>query len=331
MPADDPAHRLRDHLFPEPVRGRQPQSPQRAVRDLAERAARDQSARLLPGADDRRSVPGDRAGQADDDGGAALPPIPACPAMAIENETAYAEQWHLGIERQLFSALLARARVRRQRAEAPHALLQPERDPTRSRHAGFAPAAAADRRASPTCCSAIRATARPTMRGTLKLQQRFTRRPAVPRELHLRQVARLRQLGGERRRRGRQRADDHEHGRVARPVRVRRAPSRGHQLRLRAALRHGPPLDERCRRPAAGRRRRLAAVGHHDVDDRPAVHASRCRPASTTAPRAGRIGSAPAGWTTRPSTCGSTRPTSWRRRRTPTATPGAASSTARVT
>ena len=42
------AHRLRHHLLPEPVRGRQPQSPQCAVRHLAERAARDQPARLQP-------------------------------------------------------------------------------------------------------------------------------------------------------------------------------------------------------------------------------------------------------------------------------------------
>ena len=47
--------------------------------------------------------------------------------------------------------------------------------------------------------------------------------------------------------------------------------------------------------------------------------------------RAGPIGSDPASSTTRPSTCGSTRPTSSRRRRTRTATPAAASSTARGT
>ena len=64
---------------------------------------------------------------------------------SFENETPYAEQWHLGIERQLFSAMLRGGGVRRQRRQAPHALLQPERGAAGTRVAGFAPAAAADR------------------------------------------------------------------------------------------------------------------------------------------------------------------------------------------
>ena len=88
------------------LRGRQPQSPQRAVRDLAERQARNQSARLLARADDRRSLPADRPGQADGRRRSSSPPIRACRATATRTRPPYAEQWHLGIDRQLFSTLL---------------------------------------------------------------------------------------------------------------------------------------------------------------------------------------------------------------------------------
>ena len=59
---------------------------------------------------------------------------PRVSGHSFENETAYAEQWHLGIDRQLFSIAAPRARVRRQRREAPDPLLQPERSAARARH-----------------------------------------------------------------------------------------------------------------------------------------------------------------------------------------------------
>ena len=163
-----------------------------------------------------------------------------------------------------------RGRVCRERREASRPLLQPQRGPARSRLRGVTPAAAADRRREQ---HAAMRSAQPidVSRRNLEAAEAIQQRLPIPGELHLRQVTRLRQLRGERRRRGRQRADDHEHGRLARPVRVRRPPSRGHQLRLRTAIRNRSPLDERVGRPYAGPRRRLAAVGDHDDDDGAAV------------------------------------------------------------
>ena len=162
--------------------------------------------------------------------------------------------------------------------------------------------------------------------GQLKVTQRFSGGAAVPRQLHLRQVARLRRLGGERRRRGRQPADGHQPRGRPRPVRLRRAPSRRHQRRLGAAVGTGPPLAARGRR--ARRDRRRLAVRRHRRRSPPAGRSPcSCRPASTTARRAGRTASARASWTIRRSISGTTRATSSRRRRTPTATAAAASST----
>ena len=59
---------------------------------------------------------------------------------SFENETPYAEQWHLGIERRLFGAMAVGADLRGQRRQAPRVLLQPERDPAGDRIAGIAPA-----------------------------------------------------------------------------------------------------------------------------------------------------------------------------------------------
>ena len=70
---------------------------------------------------------------------------PRVSGHSYENETAYAEQWHLGIDRQLFSMLLLEVEYAGQRREAPRPLLQPQRGPARSRLRGVAPTPAADR------------------------------------------------------------------------------------------------------------------------------------------------------------------------------------------
>ena len=91
-------------------------------------------------------------------------------------------------------------------------------------------------------------------------------------ELHLWQVARLWRLGGERRRCGRRRSDDHEHGRVARTVRLRRPPSHVDQLRVRVPFGSGRRWMSSAGSVSSGPRWRMAARGDHDGDDRPAVH-----------------------------------------------------------
>ena len=130
--------------------------------DLAERQSRDQPARLLDACGrspirSRRSSRSSRARRR-----SCMPPIPACSGHSFENETAYAEQWHLGIERQLFSTAAPRAGVCRQRREAHGVLLQPERGAARIGIAGRRAGCSSRSPASATCCSAIRATARPT-------------------------------------------------------------------------------------------------------------------------------------------------------------------------
>ena len=108
------------------------------------------------------------------------------------------------------------------------------------------------------------------------------------------------------------------------PVRLRRPAPRGDQRRLRAAVGPEPALAARGRR-ARRDRRRLAARRHRDRSRPGGRSPCSCRPASTTARRAGRTGSGRASWTIRPWISGTTRPTSWRRRPTPTATAAAAS------
>ncbi len=123
---DDPADRLRHHLFPEPLRRRQPQSPQRAVRHLAERSARDQPAQQHGGGeDDRRPLPADRPGQADDDGGAHRRQSSCGGSQLRERDgvrRAVAPRHRPGAVR----GPAARGRVCGQRLEAHGALLQPE-------------------------------------------------------------------------------------------------------------------------------------------------------------------------------------------------------------
>ena len=59
---------------------------------------------------------------------------------SFENETPYAEQWHLGVERRLFGAMAVGADVCRQRRQAPGVLLQPQRGAAGHRVAGIAAA-----------------------------------------------------------------------------------------------------------------------------------------------------------------------------------------------
>ena len=80
---DGAAHRFRHHLFPEPARGRQPQSPQRAVRRSRRTSAHETNPLdFVERADDRRSVPADCPGQAADDGGADCRQSPRARATA---------------------------------------------------------------------------------------------------------------------------------------------------------------------------------------------------------------------------------------------------------
>ena len=155
--AHHPAHRLRDHVLPGSRTRRQPARHQGAVRDLAERESRDQPARHVARANDRRPVP---------------PIVPVKPQTtaeliaanprvqghSFENETPYAEQWHLGDRAPAVLGDAAGAGVRRQRRQAPHRLLQPQRSAAGTGIAAVAAAAPADCDASTTCCSATRAT-----------------------------------------------------------------------------------------------------------------------------------------------------------------------------
>ena len=118
--------RLRHHILPQSVRGRQPESPERAVHDLAERPASDQPARLQPGAHDRQPVSSHRAGQtADDCGVERREPAGDRPRLLERDRVCRA----MAPRRRAPAVLDAagRGRVRRQRRQAPHALLQPER------------------------------------------------------------------------------------------------------------------------------------------------------------------------------------------------------------
>ena len=52
---------------------------------------------------------------------------------SFANETPYAEQWHLGIDRRLFSTMALELTLRRERRQAPDLLLQPQRGAARHR------------------------------------------------------------------------------------------------------------------------------------------------------------------------------------------------------
>ena len=241
--------------LPEPMRGRQPQSPQRAVRHLAERAARDQPARLQPRADDRRPVSADRPGQADDDGGADCRQSPGIRPRLRERNG------------------LRRAVAPRNRAAAPSVLLEVEYvgsgqntspsattrtkcslDRGRRTRAGCCSRS----RRSTTCCSAIRAIARPTTPEPCGCSSsegmQFLVSYTYGKSLDYGGSA---ASGGGAVGNG-QTITNMD---VARTVRLRRAPSHVHQLRVRVAVRQRPALDEQCGKCPSGPRRRMAAGG----------------------------------------------------------------------
>ena len=169
-----------------------------------------------------------------------------------------------------------RVDVRRQRRQAHCLLLQPERGAAGHRFAGVAPA---DSAAQPVEQHAAVRSAQ-SLDLSLRSAQgdaALPRRPAGARQLYLRQGARLRRIGRERRRRGRQPADGHQPGSGQRAVRLRRAPPRGRQLGLRTAVGTGPALAGQRRR-ARRDRGRVAIRRHLDVHHRAAVHGLHGRP-----------------------------------------------------
>ena len=222
-------------------------------------------------AHDRRSVSGDRAGQAAHDRGAAG----GQPARA---------------------RAFVRERNAVRRAVAPrHRAPAVRRDGGRARPTRAAPASTSCSATTRTRCSRGSASqeSRRLIQPLNRLEQHaavrsaepldvsqrpaeghpaFQRRAAVPRQLHLRQVARLRRVGGERRRRGRQSR------RPSRTSRPGHGPS-GFDVRHRAVvswvweLPWGPNRRWMREGGVLG-----AIVGgwqlcrHRDDDDRPAVH-----------------------------------------------------------
>ena len=194
---------------------------------------------------------------------------PRVQGHSFENETPYAEQWHLGHRAPAVLDDAAGVVVRRQRRKAPHRLLQPERGAAGTGIAAVASAAPAD------CDRQQHAAVRPAQPVDVQCRHgqvpaAIHQRPAVPGQLHLRQIARLRRVGRQRRRRGWQRADDYRHRSVARTVGLRHAAPWRHQLCLRAAVRAQSQVAE-GRWCARRRGRRLAACGHHDAHHGPAV------------------------------------------------------------
>ena len=191
---------------------------------------------------------------------------------SFENETPYAEQWHLGVERRLFTRDGASSSTYAGSA-GKHLVfcynpneVQPGIGSQESRRLiqplnRLNNMLQCDPRNSSTYHS-----------GQLKVTQRFSGGLQFLVQLHLREVARLRRVGGERRRRRRQSADRH---RSRTPVTARRdstcaiAPSSAGS----ASCRGGPS------RRWLPRAALLGAVvggwqlaGHRDDHDRPAVH-----------------------------------------------------------
>ena len=112
--------------------------------------------------------------------------------------------------------------------------------------------------------------------------------------------------------------------------RLRRPPPRGDQLGLGNAVGARAALAAQRRR-ARRDRRRLAIRRHRHHHHRAAVHGVHAERRQQRRDRAGRTGSDPASSTIRPSISGTTRAISSRRRPTPTATAAAASSTVPAT
>jgi hypothetical protein len=188
---------------------------------------------------------------------------------SFENETPYAEQWHLGIDRRLFAATALELSYAGSAGKHIVFCYNPN-EISRESDPGIA-------QVDPAAQSAEQhATVRSEEQ--LQLSQRtaedhpaFPQRAAASRELHVREVAGLWRVRGERRRRGGQSSDRHEPQGGIRSIRVRRAPSRRGQLGLRAAVGTQPALDARGRHSRRNRRR-LAACRDRDDDDGPAVH-----------------------------------------------------------
>ena len=255
---------------------------------------------------------------------------PRVAGHSYENETAYAEQWHLGIDRQLFAALLLE--VGYVGSASKHMMLcynpneiQPGPGSQNSRRL-LQPIASVNNMLQ--CDPRNRSTFHA---GTLKLQKRFSNGyqflVSYTYGKSLDYGASAASGGGA-----------VGNGQTITDMDAWKGPS-GFDTRHRAVISYVYELPFGSGRRLYGRLparscRASSAAGscRGSRRSRPAGRsACRCRPASTTAPRAGPTGLDPASSTTRPSISGSTPPTSSRRRRTPTAMPAAASSTARDT
>ncbi len=221
--------------FPDPPVREQPAGHQCAVRDFTERESRDKPARHVEAANDRRPVPHDRTGETADDSRADRGQPPRAGPQLRERDAVR----RAVASRDRAPAVLDHAAgvvVRRQRREAPHRLLQPERGAAGTGIAAVASAAPAD------CDRQQHAAVRPAQPVDVQCRHgqvpaAIHQRPAVPGQLHLRQIARLRRVGRQRRRCGWQRADDYRHRSVARTVGLRHAAPWRHQLCLRVAVR----------------------------------------------------------------------------------------------
>ena len=128
-------------FFPVPLLGRQPARPAGALHDLAELQRGDEPPRVhpRPGAAALESLPADRAGQADDDGGAQRGQPARVGAFVLERDPEHAD---------LAGELRApdhehpdgRGRLRGQQGPEPDLVLQHQRGPARPRLECLAPA-----------------------------------------------------------------------------------------------------------------------------------------------------------------------------------------------
>ena len=192
---------------------------------------------LLDAAADRRSVPADRARSSRARPRSCKAANPRVLGHSFENETPYAEQWHLGVERRAASADWRWSSTYAGSA-GKHLVfcynpneMQPGIGSQASRR--LIPAAEQRLTNMLQCDPRNRSTYHS---GQLKVQRRFSGGLQFLVSYTYGEVARLRRLGGERRRRGRQSADGHQPRRRPRAVRLRRAAPRGVQRRLGAAV-----------------------------------------------------------------------------------------------
>ena len=170
----------------------------------------------------------------------------------FENETPSMQTWQVSYERQLTQTLMAEVAYVGSKGDHLVVCFNPnEVQP--------GPGTQASRRLlQPLSQPVQHGAVRPDQQVELQqpagqAAQALLGRPAVPGQLHVRQVARLRRVGGVGRRGGGQRPDRHPHGPLARTLRLRReAPLRA-QLRLGASARQGAPLglERRGRRASS--------------------------------------------------------------------------------